>query len=271
MGAGFNDRLATQDLGLMPFLANDGSNVRYRLVAGTWNRTVNTAYLLGTLVYYAGSTLGDGIEIDFYGSTFGRIAMKTSNSGIVDLYIDGTVAVSGIDLYAAIQQNSQLVALLTNLTPGKHTAKILLAGKNVSSSAYNVYLEATLVESINVCITGCPLQPVNVMGWSAGTLTTQPSRASSNTAFWNAAAVAAGGVSVAVGYVDGRIRILVNVSAATDITVQHSADNTNWYDGEVLSFTAAGTKTLVVDCCYYVRLKSSAAATITADYIYLKG
>jgi hypothetical protein len=266
MGAGFNDRLAVQDVGLMPFVSPTNGKL-YRVVSGTWNTSALSSAILGTYVYQTGTTTGVGIEIDFRGQVFGLVALKSSSSGIVDLYIDGTVAVSGIDLYAASDMNSQLVALLTNLTPGQHTAKIVMIGKNASSSGYSVYLEAALVESTNVCITGLAQSLVSINT----VVNTQASTNYNATGFWNAAAVAAGGVSTSVSMGGARVRVLVNVSAATDITVQHSANNSVWYDGETISFTAAGTKTIVVDCSLFVRLKSSAAATITAGYIYLRG
>jgi hypothetical protein len=84
---------------------------------------------------------------------------------------------------------------------------------------------------------------------------------------WNATTVSAGGTS---GPLDTQSTSVVsafgNVNAATTIMLQVSQNNTNWYDtshtqvlagGDDFAFTATiGAR--------YVRLKSSAAATITA-------
>lgn len=89
----------------------------------------------------------------------------------------------------------------------------------------------------------------------------------SATAFWNAAAATANSTSTAVNVSTSKIRVLVSTDAATTITVQHSANGTAWYDGEQIVFSAAGTKTAVVEAVGHVRLHTSAAATLTAGYI----
>jgi hypothetical protein len=91
-----------------------------------------------------------------------------------------------------------------------------------------------------------------------------------STGFWNAVAVAAGGLSAQVDTNGARIRVLVDVSGATDITIMHSAGG-NYFDDVVLQFTGAGAKTVVVDCAKFVKLRSSNAVTITAGCIYIRG
>lgn len=84
---------------------------------------------------------------------------------------------------------------------------------------------------------------------------------------WNGAVVAAGGNSAAVDLLYCTVcTIFGNVSAATNLTVQVSQDNVNWYNSDiVLNLAVAGNFYRNFDCgARYLRLLSSAAATITA-------
>jgi hypothetical protein len=84
---------------------------------------------------------------------------------------------------------------------------------------------------------------------------------------WNAAAVAINGTSNSVDcQYEANITVFGNVSAGTTITLQVSQDNTNWYDSDKTQAPSGAG-----DFCFsatigarYIRLKSSAAATITA-------
>lgn len=87
---------------------------------------------------------------------------------------------------------------------------------------------------------------------------------------WSAAAVGAGGTSTAL---DAQFTPLVsvfgNASAPTTISLEFSQDNTNWYDVNQAGYSIAtagdGDFALTVwVAARYVRMKSSAAATITA-------
>ncbi len=84
---------------------------------------------------------------------------------------------------------------------------------------------------------------------------------------WNAAAVAAAGVSTTVdtgGH--STVAIFGSVSAATNIGVNVSADNATWYPiNQQANMAAAGNFSLQFDTgARYIQLVSSAAATITA-------
>lgn len=83
---------------------------------------------------------------------------------------------------------------------------------------------------------------------------------------WNAAAVLAAGTSTSVDcQYASSISIFGNASAATTITVQYSQDNTNFYDDTIDTISANGNFAFNLTAgARYVRLKSSAAATITA-------
>ena len=84
---------------------------------------------------------------------------------------------------------------------------------------------------------------------------------------WNAAAVAANGVSTAVDcQYTPAITAFGNSSGNTTITIQVSQDNSNFYDASSTSLTggAADFAISISAGARYVRLKSSAARTITA-------
>ena len=84
---------------------------------------------------------------------------------------------------------------------------------------------------------------------------------------WNATAVAAGGTSAALDTQStGTVSAFGNANAATTITLQVSQNNTNWYDtSHTQALAGSGDFALTATIgARYVRLKSSAAATITA-------
>lgn len=84
---------------------------------------------------------------------------------------------------------------------------------------------------------------------------------------WNAVAVAAGGASAVLDtWHLPFVTAFGNASAATTITLQVSQDNVNWYNSQVAqTLSAAGNFCLITEMgARYVRLTSSAAATITA-------
>ena len=93
--------------------------------------------------------------------------------------------------------------------------------------------------------------PVNVVGSHANA--------------WNVAAVGANGTSTVIDcqYVS-KISAFGNTSGNTTITVQESQDNTNFYDALALSGVNGDFGIQLVSGARYLRLKSSAARTITA-------
>jgi hypothetical protein len=83
---------------------------------------------------------------------------------------------------------------------------------------------------------------------------------------WSAAAVGINGTSTALDtdYLPF-VTAFGNSSAAATITLQVSQDNTNYYDGPTQVLAGAGNFCINATVgARYVRLKSSAAATITA-------
>lgn len=95
-----------------------------------------------------------------------------------------------------------------------------------------------------------------------------PTNMGSHANLWNAAAVGAGGNSAVFdsrGYPN--CTLFGNSSVASNtITLQVSADGTNFYSGEVSTLAGAGGDfgTFIVIGARYVRLQAAMAATITA-------
>lgn len=83
---------------------------------------------------------------------------------------------------------------------------------------------------------------------------------------WNAAAVAANGVSASIDcQFVSNITIFGNANGSTTLTIQFSQDNVNFYDGS--STVVAASSDFSVSGTFgarYIRLKSSQARTITA-------
>lgn len=89
---------------------------------------------------------------------------------------------------------------------------------------------------------------------------------------WTAIAVGINGVSTALALADRPfVSAFGSASIATTITLQLSANGTTFYDGPTQVLSAAGDFAISVTTgAAHVRLKSSAAATITAT-IMAKG
>lgn len=85
---------------------------------------------------------------------------------------------------------------------------------------------------------------------------------------WNAAVVGIAGVSALVQINNCRVvTVFGHVSGATTLTVQFSVDGINFYDSGVTNAPAGAADVgFSFDCAApYVRVKSSAAATITLN------
>ena len=149
--------------------------------------------------------------------------------------------------------------------------------RNKSSTAQTI-LNFTVVYSVSQVSAGGVASNVSITSQTAGlalnsTLNTIDSTLNMKgyANFWINAVVSAGGVSsiISTGTKPTRnVSIFGNTSASTLLTLQISADGTNFYDTQY-TITADGNfgySTLL--SFYSIRLKSSAAATITALVIY---
>lgn len=83
---------------------------------------------------------------------------------------------------------------------------------------------------------------------------------------WDAASVDIAGTSTSLDtWSCPFVSAFGNSSAAATITLQYSHDDTNFYDGPTQVLSGAGNFRIDATCAArYVRLKASAAATITA-------
>ncbi|AZP22471.1 right-handed parallel beta-helix repeat-containing protein [Streptomyces aquilus] len=78
---------------------------------------------------------GDSVQYSFTGSGVRYLGMTQPNMGKVDVYIDGTLAQSGIDAYASTVTKQVLLFEKTDLAAGPHTIKVVCTGtKNTASS-----------------------------------------------------------------------------------------------------------------------------------------
>ncbi|MGW2487917.1 RICIN domain-containing protein [Streptomyces sp. NPDC001606] len=78
---------------------------------------------------------GDYVQYAFTGSGVRYLGMKQPNMGKVDVYIDGTLAQSGIDAYASTVTKQVPLFEKTDLAAGAHTIKVVCTGtKNTASS-----------------------------------------------------------------------------------------------------------------------------------------
>lgn len=82
---------------------------------------------------------------------------------------------------------------------------------------------------------------------------------------WNAVAVAANGVSASIDcQFVSNISVFGNVSVKTDIVVQFSQDNANFFDGTLTTANVGNFALSGTFGARYLRLKSTVASTITA-------
>ncbi|MDX3520599.1 RICIN domain-containing protein [Streptomyces scabiei] len=81
------------------------------------------------------SASGNYAEYSFTGTGIRYLSMKQPNMGKVDVYLDGTLAQSGIDAYASTVTKQVPLFERTDLAAGPHTIRIVCTGtKNASSS-----------------------------------------------------------------------------------------------------------------------------------------
>lgn len=151
-------------------------------------------------------------------------------------------------------------ALLTDANPGKvGIVGALPAGDNNIGNVDVLSLPALPAGSNNIGDVDVVSLPDVVIG--------SVPVAGAHANAWNAAAVAADGVSAVIDCQYQRtISAFGTVDAATTIKVQVSQDGTNFYDsGSEAVLAGAGDFHITLDTgARYVRLHSSAAATITA-------
>lgn len=101
--------------------------------SGAWSNWNDTRDLNGSEKYT--NTAGNYAQYSFTGSGVRYLSMTQPNMGKVDVYIDGTLAQSGIDAYAPTVTKQVPLFEKTDLPAGPHTIKVVCTGtKNTASS-----------------------------------------------------------------------------------------------------------------------------------------
>ncbi|WP_427164937.1 RICIN domain-containing protein [Streptomyces sp. C1-1] len=101
--------------------------------SGTWSNWNDTKDMNGSEKYTG--TAGNYAEYSFTGSGVRYLSMKQPNMGKVDVYLDGTLAQSGIDAYASTVTKQVPLFEKTDLAAGPHTIRVVCTGtKNAASS-----------------------------------------------------------------------------------------------------------------------------------------
>jgi lysophospholipase L1-like esterase len=106
------------------------------------------------------SNSGKGIEFTFYGNHFSIFYTGKNNGGILDILVDG-VSVSKLDTYNATDNTYKQEKVISGLTLGNHSVKIVETGTKQSSSAGNV----AWIEGLKIPKTAI----VKNWGWSGST------------------------------------------------------------------------------------------------------
>ncbi|MFF5985145.1 RICIN domain-containing protein [Streptomyces olindensis] len=109
--------------------------------SGTWSNWNDTQDMNGSEKFT--STAGNYAEFSFTGSGVRYLSMTQPNMGKVDVYLDGTLAQSGVDAYASTVTKQVPLFEKTDLAAGPHTIKVVCTGtKNTASSGTVCALDA---------------------------------------------------------------------------------------------------------------------------------
>ncbi|PPS71011.1 MULTISPECIES: RICIN domain-containing protein [Streptomyces] len=109
--------------------------------SGTWSNWNDTKDMNGSEKFT--STAGNYAEFSFTGSGVRYLSMTQPNMGKVDVYLDGTLAQSGIDAYASTVTKQVPLFEKTDLAAGPHTIRVVCTGtKNTASSGAVCTLDA---------------------------------------------------------------------------------------------------------------------------------
>ncbi|WP_071460853.1 S8 family serine peptidase [Bacillus massilinigeriensis] len=107
--------------------------------SGKWSVEKHAKASGGSLSYTGKK--GNAVQYDFTGESISVFAKKDKNSGLADIYIDGK-KVKQVDLYSSSTKHQQKVYTASGLKSGKHTIKIVAAGKkNKSSKGTNISVD----------------------------------------------------------------------------------------------------------------------------------
>lgn len=106
---------------------------------GTWSTVNDSSYLMSTIRQSA--TTNSKVKMTFTGDLMDFYLSMGPDCGIAQLYIDGVFA-NSYDLYKSTHQK-RAIAFTRTFTMGSHYIEIIVgAGKNASSTGYNIRVEA---------------------------------------------------------------------------------------------------------------------------------
>lgn len=149
---------------------------------------------------------------------------------------------------------------VSDSTAQGHLAAI--AGEDFATEATLAAMSAKLPASLGAKSSSGSVSVVQATGASFAVSTA----AASTTVVWNAASTGAGGSSASHSNTGGLLSLGISVDGSTNMTVQYSNDNSNWYNtGNVVQFSGTSTMGLdIASVAPYVRLNSTANVTATA-------
>lgn len=207
-----------------------------------------------------------GIIRDAYGIAVPQYYNPTTDAFEPSLGSGGAVAVGFLTVPTVTISGSVVTSGTTTATiSGKPTIQGTVA--NDGTAADNPLLLGAYAHATGQSAVSADGDVVRLWADRTGKLAVWMPALGAHANAWSAAAVAIAGTSTSLdASYASNIAIFGNTSAATTFTVQYSQDNTNWYDSDItLVVAGAGNFAKTFQSgARYLRLKSSAAATITA-------
>lgn len=102
--------------------------------SGSWTNYNDPGDYSGTEKY--SNVVGAYAQYTFTGTGVSFIGPKNNNLGTIDVYIDGTLNQSNIDLYAASKSHQQVLYNISGLSNGSHTIKVVVKSGYVVVDAF---------------------------------------------------------------------------------------------------------------------------------------
>ncbi len=107
--------------------------------AGGTDKTVGSSYGISV----TGAAVADEYLACFSAyhpfTTLNLYLVKTNNSAIINIFVDDKLRATNVDLYAPSTTEYKCTLVLPKHVAGRHTVKLVVTGKNASSTDYAVY------------------------------------------------------------------------------------------------------------------------------------
>lgn len=137
---GFNVNVDYFAYTISPVRVYDDKETGSITYSGTWTDWTDTSDYGST--EKNSNTTSNYAQLAFTGTAVQWMGAKYNSYGKANVYIDGVLKASGIDLYSATKQYQQVLYQISGLSSGAHTIKVEVAGtKNASSSGYYVDID----------------------------------------------------------------------------------------------------------------------------------